>query len=230
MKSSPLVVFQGELAVTAFNSVGPNIIKTTIPSSCIVVGLYNEQKKIGALAHIDDYTDPAHAIQKMCEIAKIKFNTPCSSSYKATVLGGTDDPFSLNNKKLVLGGLKKYGIDSQIKKLSSRLSQRPQISLDVRNGELRLLEGNAINQRLEYLQRREYGEWNKWLDFAYQGVNGADIPYFEGKVATRYEENIPKFKANNQKELAETRQKELVGKLKLPISFERKPVRKHDEL
>lgn len=225
-----LIVFQGEFAVGNLSSLGSHILKTTIPSSCIVLGMYNEQTKIGALAHIDDYTSPLDVIQKICNTAKKQFNSPCSSSYDATVLGGTQEPVSLKHKKLVLEGLKKYGMTPKIKKLPSVLSLRPQIKLNLRNGELQLSKGKMIDQRLEYLQRREYKEWNNWLDFKYKGVAGKDIPYFEGKIATRYEKDIPKFPAGNEAELAETRIRELLGKLQLPILYERNPLTEQDEL
>ena len=232
MSSSPLVVLQGEFAVEQSLSslAGAHILKTPRPLSCIVVAMYNRAKGVGALAHIDDYTDAANTIEKICNFAKDKFEAPCSGEYNAFIMGGTSDPFSVQNKDLITQVLHSLNIKTKIKPLSEDISIRPQITLDVQNGKLRLLKDDQIDQKLEYLQRREYGEFNRWLDAAYAGVNGADIPYFEGKLALRHERDIPEFKANTAQELEQTRRKDQLGQIKLPLRPQRKAISNRDEL
>ncbi len=235
MVSSPVVVFQGELAVASgLDNLGSQILKTTKPLSCIVVSMHNSEKSVGALAHLDDYTDVGDAIEKICDLAKARFNAPCSPDYTATLFGGSDDKWSLKTRNWAVQSLKKNGIHALIDPLSpdpvNYPAKRPQIALDVLTGKTELLKGKKIDQRLEYVQRREYGEFNKQLNVEYAELNGQDIPFFKAKIAERHVANIPEFGANTPQELEETRKKERRGELRLPLSYSRQPARLHDEL
>lgn len=55
------------------------------------------------------------------------------------------------------------------------------------------------NNRLEYLQFREYGDFSTILDNDYGHLEGDEIPYFEIKEASRLEKDIPDFPMENLK-------------------------------
>jgi hypothetical protein len=144
------------------------------------------------------------------------------SSFVAKVFGGTNDLFSKKQQQLVLEIFKKKKIDCNILSLSQNTTRWSQ-SIFEADGKVTFLEEKEINTRLEYLQLREYGEWNNYLDRNYKNLQGDQIPYFEIKEASRLEKDIPCFemKSLERKNIEKAQILERRGKLKLPIQEER---------
>lgn len=228
MTSSTRIVLQGEFAAVKNDNI---LIKTTIPKTCTIFTLYNKESKIRVLAHIDDYTDVDKAMIHISGILENRFSKALDSSFVAKVFGGTNDQFSKQQQQLILEIFKKKKINCDVLLLSQDTAQSSQSVLQ-ENGEVTFLKKKEINKRLEYLQVREYGEWNNYLDKNYVDMDGDQIPYFEIKEASRLEEDIPDFEIEGlQRENIEKAQfLESKEKWKLPIQEERTVVQDNENM
>ncbi len=180
------IVLQGEMAIVQPKNEDDGLIKTPQATTCHVVTLYEPEKKIGVLAHIDDYTEPVQAIQKIGQLIKERYNVTLGPNFRARVMGGSDNCVSKKHQKLILLALKKTN-----PKVLRLPTPRPQVLFNAYDGAIQFAEKE--NPGLEYLQRIEYGKWNTYLDLAFAEVNGMDIPYYEIKEANRYESEVPKL-------------------------------------
>ncbi|MGL4540789.1 MAG: hypothetical protein ACRCU0_07455 [Candidatus Rhabdochlamydia sp.] len=225
---STRIVLQGEFSAVKDDDA---VIKTTIPNTCTIFTLYNKESKIRVLAHIDDYTDVDKAIIHISGILENRFNKPISPSFVAKVFGGTNDSFSKKQQKLVIKAFEKMKINFDVLLLSQDIAQRSQSVFKV-DGKVSFLEKKEINNRLEYLQVREYGEWNNYLDRNYGDLQGDQIPYFEIKEASRLEKDIPYFEIEGlqRENIKKAQLLEREGKLQLPIQEERTAVQDNKEV
>lgn len=227
--TSTRIVLQGEMSCAQATPENDCFIKTTKPTSCHILTLYSRKYKIGVLAHIDDYTSVRHAFAKIVETLKYHFHKPIGAyQFEAKLLGGCADEYSLKQKKNINHILEVLRIpvekiplqDEMVLKV--RKEKRPQVILNLSNGELNLIEGNRIDYQLEYLQYREYGEWNNILDFKYGSLAGDKIPYFEIKEAARFEKDIVDVGADDSPDSIQKAQiRESCGMLELPIQAQR---------
>lgn len=225
---STRIVLQGEFVAVKSDDA---LIKTTIPTTCTIFTLYDKESKIRVLAHIDDYTDVDKAIIHISGILKNRFSKPISSSFVVKIFGGTNGQFSKKQQQLVLETFKKMKINCDRLPLSQDTAQRSQ-SIFKADGKVTFLKKQEMNKRLEYLQLREYGEWNNYLDRDYGDLQGDQIPYFEIKEASRLEKDIPYFEMKDLEgeniEKAQLLERE--GKLKLPIQEKRTAVQDNEEV
>lgn len=215
------LVLQGEVAIVKGTEDKDYFIKTPKATLCTVVTLHDEQSRFSALAHIDDYTC---AIDTMTTISKTftgKYNTSIFTHvFKANVLGGNKDESSIKRQETILKILSIF--NAAVKKIPLEEIERPQIAFNARNGEITLLKGKQQNPRLEYLQMREYGNFNDLLDCQYGNLSGDLIPYFKIKEAKRSEQNIPLFKLkNNELDVPYAQAQENKREFFLPIQASR---------
>jgi len=202
------IVLQGEYAVVK----GDGELKTSSPKTCTVFTLYEPTSRLAVLAHVDDYVSAVDTIDKIKKTLKFRFNAQIEKvGFTAKVMGGDESFFSLQQQRKILSIFKILNITFE--KVALPLD-KTQISLNAQTGALHLLNQGQRDERLEYLQKREYGEWNNWLDIHYDGVPGDQIPFFQAKEASRFETDIPQFEWVN---VDAARALETRGKLKLPI-------------
>lgn len=218
---STRLILQGEVGIWG----GTTGLKlhTSTPTSCTVLTLYSAADKIGAMAHIDDYTSVEHVFYTLNEKAQNKFGQPLNAlNFKAKVIGGTSCKFSLIQRQKVVDALTKNSIPfEKIPHESESKEKRPQVVLNTSDGTVELLLGNKKNHRLEYLQMREYSFFNRFqLDLEYASVKGDQIPFFESIFSTRKESDIPEFplKDLSAKSVDATLALEDSGQLQLPIT------------
>jgi hypothetical protein len=202
------IVLQGEMAVVKPKNASEGLIKTTKPTTCTIFTLHDSTNHVGVLAHIDDYTGVAQTILEVSKQLKEKLDIPLSVNFTASVMGGTTEAFSARQQKLTISKLSAMKISVKVIDLGKELTERPQIVLNAYSGDLRFIhkKDSDFNYSLEYLQKREYGDFNNYLDLAYFGKPGAEIPDFQIREATRMEADVPKFKvkllANGEMDMA----------------------------
>lgn len=177
--SNTSVVFQGEYAFTEREGV----IKTSTPTTCHVVSVYHRASKKAFLTHIDDYTSVPDAIQKAVYLFA------ASRPLEIKLLGGGADLYSKRQFKKISSTLHALNLPFEKIPLKGYID-RPQIILDGETGQISLLEGKEKNQILEKIQKREYGNFNDFLDSNYAELKGMDIPNFATKLAARRESNM----------------------------------------
>lgn len=184
--SLPIVVLQGEFAVVDHNKCQARL-KSPVPSTCTVLTLFNQERQIAVMAHIDDYTGVQGVFNKIELLLRNLHQTSLTEiSFKAKVMGGTEDSFSKSQQQAVIVALDDVGILWEMVELGS---ERPQIEMNTATGELHFR--SDINRALEYLQLREFGDFNTLIDLKYGLAKGEDIPFFEPKEAARIELQNP---------------------------------------
>lgn len=183
LTSSTRIVLQGEFAIVDGNK-SCETIKTTHAYTCTVFSLYNPARKIAVLAHFDDYTDVKASLKKIALIVEQRFGDVLNGHYTAKLVDGMDGD-------IVSSFFEKRSI--QIRKLNLQKfgSYRPHLSIRPQDGAT--FAGEDTNFPLEYLQRREFGEFITQLERRFPGVSHQDLPYFPAKESTRYEEAIIRF-------------------------------------
>jgi hypothetical protein len=185
---SPIIVLQGEFAVIQNRPASPPSIKTSIPTACHVVTLYSKERHIGILAHVDDYTSVTNLFNSIIETLQKNFSVGLSSGkFEAKLMGGSNAPYSQGKRTEIKKILTRFAL---VPKWVNLPSPRPQISINLSNGELEFFAQGKINQRLESLQKSEYGAFQDHLDLEYANVAGSSIPDFAAKKADRLESSI----------------------------------------
>ena len=178
--SQTTLVFQGEYAVIQ----GEGVLKTTTPTTCHVITVYDKASKKAFLAHIDDYTSVPQTIQKVVDLFA------ASGPLEITLFGGGSDFYSTHKFKEISSTLGALNLPFD-KVIPKEYHERPQIRFDGKTGQITLLEGMEKNTTLEEIQKYEYGKFNQFLDIAYADADGLDIPNFEVKLACRQESDSP---------------------------------------
>lgn len=218
-------VLQGEVGI--WEGIENLKIHTPTPTSCTVLTLYDKTKKIGAMAHIDDYTSVKHVFFILNEQAQTNFGHPLNAlNFKATVIGGTSNQYSVKQQKKIIELLNNNNIEFQKMNFNNELSEyRPQIVLNTDDGAINSIYGDEKNYRLEYLQTREYYFFNNYqLDTEYPSKKGENIPFFESIIAIRSARVLPPFemKDMSQQSIEAALALEDSGQLKIPaISWKR---------
>lgn len=222
-KMSTRLILQGETAISQGTPVADLKFITSIPTSCTVLTLFSEEKKISVLSHIDDYTSVENVFFTINEQMQSEFSFPLQSiNFKAKVMGGSEEDFSARQQQKVISLLEtnkilydKIDIEENSKK------ERPQIIMNVATGKIDLLYGSKKDYRIEYLQKREYHFFNRYqLDKEYKGLSGEKIPDFKTILAIRSLFTLPEFKMNDVSEesIDYALALEDSGKLELPIT------------
>lgn len=220
---SSRIVLQGEFEVKK-SSDKDEFIKTSKPSTCNVLVLHDSTKKISALAHIDDYVSVLSVIHKIQEVLKEEHQVSLGFNFKATILGGNQsNTESMKQQAQLVRILTSFEIAISKNPLTMK-PERPQIGLNARNGEIVFYEGSQLNLRMEYLQQREYGNFNDYLDEYFGDLTGDQIPYFEASRAFRTESDIPEFRVDPVNHFAATRALENTKIFKLPYKKASKPI------
>lgn len=171
------VVLQGEVGVSDATQ---GRLKSSCPTACWVVVWHHAESQVGAMAHIDDYTSVASAINRVELLVRSSYDLSLTAGFTAQLYGGREDSFSQEQKQEILKRV-------QDVEVVDRDGERLQLELKCDDGSVTWTE---INKTLEYLQRREYGTFNDLLDVMFGGQNGSDIPFFEAKMALRKEPHI----------------------------------------
>lgn len=177
--SQTTVVFQGEYAFIQREGV----LKTSTPTTCHVVTVYDRASEKAFLAHIDDYTSVPDTIQKIVDLFA------ASRPLEIKLLGGGSDLYSKHQFKEISSILGALSLPFEKVSLKGYLD-RPQIIFDGKTGQLTFIEGKKKSEMLEFIQNREYGEFNNFLDRDYASLNGVDIPNFAIKLAVRRESDM----------------------------------------
>ncbi len=181
------LVFQGEYAIKKSDQEQWDV-KTTRPLSCHILVLHDRNQHIGSLSHIDDYTSVASLFSKIDEILIKRFKQPegiKSCKFKASLMGGTSDPYSKSQKKVVKFFLETFGIECNDITLKQDLDERPQIFFNTYSGDLHFFADKEVDQTLEKLQRQEYAAFLKTLDINYPSQIVVNTPYFSSKESNR---------------------------------------------
>jgi len=190
---SAIWVLQGEVAVFQGSKKGPFSLKSSAPTTCTVLVLFNKQRKITAMGHIDDYTSVRGVFNKIEILLRSMNSSLISEGFTASVLGASGLDYSLSNKELVLGQLEKLSIPAEQRSFSMVPEKTAQITVDVSTGKQTFLYEREWSKTLHYIQLREYGAFNDLLDYFFPGVKGVDIPFFEPKLASKREVSIPQI-------------------------------------
>lgn len=184
------IVLQGEFGIACGDE---PTLKTTCPSLCTVIAFYNSHRRIAVLAHVDDYTSIEHMLNKISKILGRKFKTSLSCNFQATIAGGSSNSCSVQQREALQSTLAALKIKTTTLPLTEKIQDRPQITFDAHAGNISLEAGERLNCHLEYLQQREYGEFNNLLDASYGCLPGTEIPFFKAREATRTEEQLAAF-------------------------------------
>jgi MYND finger len=181
------IVLQGEMAIVKAKNATDGLIKTTRPFNCIVFTLYDQTNHIGILAHIDSHTGVAKSILEIGKKLKEKMNVPLSSNFTASVMGGTDRDFSVNQKNLIITYLKSMMVTIKMFDFGKEKTEPPQIIFNAYSGELSFIhkKDSCFNYSLQYLQFREFAIFG----FSSESETGN----FRIKEATRMETDVPRF-------------------------------------
>ncbi len=213
----------GELAVVNGDNTKAYMLKTPVlKANTVVIALHDAKSKIGIFAYVDKHTAIASVMPKIIEIFEKKFDSSIyPSMFTAKVFSPANDHSSTNLQAGIFKTLKMLGINFKTFALSNDHDSQPsQISFNARDGDVRLLKENLINDRLEYLQLREDADWNHSLE---TGLLKNQIPLFQMREANRSEHDIPYFEIDS---IAKMQALEQQGLLKLPIQARRQPLSK----
>lgn len=182
------VILQGEVGTMQGDDTKDSLMKTTAPQTCHVVTLYNKERRISVLTHIDDHTSVVATMDKISRILMAKFKIPLNNKFSAKLLGGIKkDAYCKNQKEAILNIFKELKLTFEQVELTEDFLKRPQIAINARNGELLILDGGQKNQRLEFLQKCEYGTWSKGYKINLMSPTAT----FDIREAERRESDIP---------------------------------------
>lgn len=194
---SSLIVLQNEVGFSrGQDGREERVIKTSVPSACTVITLFNARTGTSALAHIDDYSSVEDLITHLKSVFKARFQLSMErDDFVAQIMGGSSDPFSVEQQRKLTRALETQGaVAVRRVRIDGPDGSRPQIAIDSTTGELELFYGDRINEMLELTQRCEYGDFNKlFLNRLFCSVKGSEIPDFKVSEAVRHESDLPRM-------------------------------------
>lgn len=177
-----ICVMQGEIGIASPHSKVTEL-RSSIPTHCIILTLWHKDRKIAVMAHIDDYTSVRSTINKIELLLRKNFEVSITDGgFSIFEMGGCEEMSSKKQRDDIYSILNNFNVN----RLSLLDSKRLQVRLNSADGEVSLDE--TTNRTLEYLQKREYGEFNHFLDQKYPKVPGKEVPFFESRQTCR---NVP---------------------------------------
>lgn len=177
-----ILVFQGEVAVA-----NNQWIQTSTPTSCSVIAVNGSSSPIGALAHVDDFTNVYSIINTLTVLLKRDHQKELSADhFNVRVMGGNNDKFSIEQRRLIHTAFQKLGITITVVSLPD---PRPCIALHTGTGQLEY----SYDTQIDRIQGYEYGCFKISLE---NDIKSKKIKYslsditFEAKVASRTLETL----------------------------------------
>lgn len=188
------LILQGEVGIREGYDFTDIKLHTPTPTSCNLMTLHSQKKKMGVLAHVDDYVSVDQLFFTLNEKLEYKFGQPLEAlDFQAKIMGGTHDKYSLKQQDKLIFHLGKNHIPYE-KIEFDQAGERPQIILHANGGKIDYLFGKQKDLRIEYLQKREYYAFNHYqLDVDYPQSKASTIPEFVAIVAIRSMHTLPPF-------------------------------------